>query len=446
MELKLDQKTAFDKIKIFLKQPPGGMFLLEGSAGTGKTFLTNNIVSYIKSTSNKKIAVTAPTHKALKVLKKFIEGKVHFSTTHSILGLKEVIDGYGNIKFKRQEYKDPPLIDYDILIVDEASMIRDDIFKDIAYFTNTGKKVIFIGDPYQTPPVGRKNSIVFEKEARSQYNIQSARLEYIIRQEQEHPILQVADSLKKGILKPSPLMEKRSNSNPLGEVRFASREDENELFSEILPFFGDDTFKNDPDYIKITAWRNKTVDYYNQMVRNYLFGENIPKIIPGEKLIIVNHPFVVEKQVLLSINEELDVLEVTTDTFDVDENNKIKFYRVKVKAYQETIYNEYSIDIIHEDSEQDYADICYMLKNYALHQKQGSTEARMAWMDYYSFKRKWVDVSYNYAITAHKAQGSTYNNAVVMWWDYITNKKIYERNRVLYTAITRPDTRLYIIN
>ena len=45
----------------------------------------------------------------------------------------------------------------------------------------------------------------------------------------------------------------------------------------------------------------------------------------------------------------------------------------------------------------------------------------------------------------HKSQGSTYENVILMEEDVIRNKKITERNRLLYTAYTRASNRVYTL-
>jgi superfamily I DNA/RNA helicase len=67
------------------------------------------------------------------------------------------------------------------------------------------------------------------------------------------------------------------------------------------------------------------------------------------------------------------------------------------------------------------------------------------------------DISYGYAITSHKSQGSTYNNVFVDFDDFekITNRynfklkkyenRTRERNQLKYVAITRPKNNLFIL-
>jgi exodeoxyribonuclease-5 len=48
------------------------------------------------------------------------------------------------------------------------------------------------------------------------------------------------------------------------------------------------------------------------------------------------------------------------------------------------------------------------------------------------------DMDYGMAITAHKAQGSTYTHVFVMENDIDANWLIKERNQLKYTSFTRP--------
>jgi hypothetical protein len=67
------------------------------------------------------------------------------------------------------------------------------------------------------------------------------------------------------------------------------------------------------------------------------------------------------------------------------------------------------------------------------------------WQQYWGLPKHFCWVSYNYALTAHRAQGSTYTNCVTMEWDIMENWNVDEMNRIRYVAATRPNTRLFIV-
>ena len=71
--------------------------------------------------------------------------------------------------------------------------------------------------------------------------------------------------------------------------------------------------------------------------------------------------------------------------------------------------------------------------------------ADKSWIQYYNFLRRYADVSFAYAITAHKSQGSTYNTTFVLEDDINMNLDVVERNRIKYTAYTRASKKVYVL-
>lgn len=69
-----DQQNAIDNIISFIAAPfnPANFIVgLTGAGGTGKTFITNYIISHCKYSSSV-IKCTSPTHKACRVLVKLL--------------------------------------------------------------------------------------------------------------------------------------------------------------------------------------------------------------------------------------------------------------------------------------------------------------------------------------------------------------------------------------
>ena len=56
----------------------------------------------------------------------------------------------------------------------------------------------------------------------------------------------------------------------------------------------------------------------------------------------------------------------------------------------------------------------------------------------------YLEVDYGYALTVHKSQGSTYDDVYVEYNNILSNLKEIERNKLLYTAITRCVNKLHI--
>ena len=56
----------------------------------------------------------------------------------------------------------------------------------------------------------------------------------------------------------------------------------------------------------------------------------------------------------------------------------------------------------------------------------------------------YLEIDYGYVLTVHKSQGSTYDNVYVEYSNILSNSKELEKNKLLYTAITRCINKLHI--
>ena len=438
-----DQRKAFEAIVVFLTMEGGAMFLLKGYAGTGKTYLMGRVLDYINDTSLKSVALTAPTHKALKVLSKHTKGTDLF-TTHAFLAMRESKDGYGNIVFKRDNNAyNIPSDNYQVVIVDETSQVPDEIFEELENLM--GKKIIFVGDPLQIPPVNQLNSLPFEVEVQKELNFHIATLNEIVRQAADHPIIKTSMKLRESIYRPIPGLSYENDTNGLLGVKYVKKTALKDEMERVLDMFQSPNFEADPDYIKIMAWTNTEVNKYNKLVRGRLFGENIPKLVVGDKL-VADAPIMEGKQFLVKNSEDMEVLKVWAEDDQLDKETHLKIYKAKVSVFGIDDSREVIIPIIHEESEPTYNKYLKLLREMALLEKQGSFQARSAWITWFKLKERYADVKYAYAITAHKSQGSTYDHGVLMLYDMLHNRKVEERNRIMYTACTRPRYTLTIVH
>ena len=133
--------------KEWLKDRSSLFFCLSGSAGTGKTTLCKALIDGCYG-----VVVTAPTHKAKKVIEKSTGRKS--LTIHKILGLRPdtQVEEFSpnNLLFGAQG--EGILHEYKICVIDEASMLNVaivDLIKERA--TEWGIKIIFMGDEMQLP-------------------------------------------------------------------------------------------------------------------------------------------------------------------------------------------------------------------------------------------------------------------------------------------------------
>ena len=192
-----DQKKSFDELKDFIyDRNDDSIYVLKGWAGTGKTYCVSFLVRYVLDViyPNKnwyKIAVTGPTNKSVRVIKKTTgikNPRVTFQTIHKLLGLTERITSDGQQEFVNQGDFEPQIKKTKLLIIDEVSMLNDDLFHEILRY-RSDIKIICMGDPAQIPPVGKPDCIPFMDELLEMYGIKTLELKTIMRQKGDNPII-----------------------------------------------------------------------------------------------------------------------------------------------------------------------------------------------------------------------------------------------------------------
>ena len=400
--------------------------LISGSAGVGKTYLVNELIKRLrlKIPSSRKIFCSAPTNKAVAVVKGKVDEmpNLEFTTVHSALKIKRQVNyKTGAITFKPFfSDKYPPLKGVGLFIIDEASMLNTELLDYVEVHCKKNNCIaIFIGDHKQLNPVGEDVSPVFTA------GYPEVELTKIIRQGEGNPIIDLSRDLEV-------IANKESRRS----------EDMGYIFTDNLPQVVETLAAvNGTDDLKYLAWTNKEVDVINKLVRKRIYGANPKKVESGETLVF-DTPYKEEYYT----NQEIKVESVeakekvfrypagkTKALFEkVTTFNPItlKYYSVNKKFSEESQEHEDNIIIIHEESQVDFDKL---LKNL-----RSMCGARVIdWVDYYAFKESFADMKYNHAITVHKSQGSTYKQAIVNIRNLGLNKNKTERARLLYTAVTR---------
>lgn len=315
-----------------------------------------------------------------------------------------------------------------------------------------------MGDPAQIPPVGRPDCIPFREELAAGYRIKTLTLKQIMRQKKDNAIIESSVAIRSELGRSKNPVEPVTKLNEKGEgIEFLNLNipETRKGFSEILRrYFVTDEFKKDSEYAKIIAWRNKTVATMNDVIRKVIYGDEAlgSKILVGEKL-IANNPIIQGESIVLNTNDEFSVDSFVIDSDDlryhVSDHPDAEPFPITLKYYEtvvsylddedETV--RVNIQILHEDSEEDFKKLANLLKLRAI-EKKGKDKS---WLVYYNFLRKYADVNFAYAISCHKSQGSTYNTTFVLEDDIDMNWDVVERNRIKYTAYTRSSRKLYVL-
>lgn len=464
--LNSDQKTAFKDLRDFIcDKGDDSVYVLKGWAGTGKTYCVSVLVRYVLEVIHPthnwyRIAVTGPTNKSVRVIKKtsgLKNPRVSFQTIHKMLGLTERITKEGVQEFVNQGDFQPKIKTVKLLIIDEVSMLNDDLFQEVLKYRDR-IKIICMGDPAQIPPVGRPDCIPFREELAAGYRIKTLTLKQIMRQKKDNAIIESSVAIRSELGRSKNPVEPITKLNEKGEgIEFLNLNipETRKGFSEILRrYFVTDEFKKDSEYAKIIAWRNKTVATMNDVIRKVIYGDEAlgSKILVGEKL-IANNPIIQGESIVLNTNDEFSVDSFVIDSDDLRYKTSdhpdaepfpitLKYYETVVSYLDdedETV--RVNIQILHEDSEEDFKKLANILKLRAI-EKKGKDKS---WLVYYNFLRKYADVNFAYAISCHKSQGSTYNTTFVLEDDIDMNWDVVERNRIKYTAYTRASRKLYVL-
>ena len=415
-----EQEKAVQMMEGFLASPDL-FFLLIGPAGTGKTYTMKELVRRVKS----RMIFTAPTNKATKVLRDVFQNEdlgdcyePECRTIYSLLGLQIKPDG--EIKVLTHPEDPVELGRYKLVVVDEASMINSNLW---GYIQETAKeqrvKFIFMGDAAQLPPVGEANSPVWSI-------TNKAELTKVMRHDNQ--ILALATSLRKVVDHPAPSVVMFSdNENGEGVWRLPIHS-----FEELIVKEAEAGTFSEIGKVKAIAWRNVTVEKLNALIRRKIFTEP-GDYFPGDRIIIM------EPAKDFTSGDTV----ATTDSEGTIERS--------TEAYHPT-YGEFKchrLVVLMDDGHPVTLWVLHASAAPSFHKKVSDLAAyakvnRRLWKDYWAFREAFHSIRYGYAITAHRAQGSTYDKVFVNMGDVLCNRNRQEAFRCLYVACTRPRKQLIL--
>lgn len=426
------QQYIFDDLIDKIHNFPGRVeAVIVGNAGTGKSTLVSKIIENIHQGFN--IAVTSPTHKANSVLRKMLlnvgitKEDALISTIHSFLGLK--LQYEKNRQVLKHDPRSPnSTAMVDVLFVDECSMISEEMYTHILnQIHRVRRAVVFIGDDCQLPPVEAEGTSGETKlsptfDIKLQYH-----LDEVLRQALDNPIIHLATQIRECI---GTGKDPMTILNAVEGFETITPIDDEMLFLDVYKEYINEnqgSARKIYDFVqenKIIAYTNYRVNFANMYIRNEVFHEHTEEeFITGEPIVFEttteNCPYTVQEIIQCPEIRKESFLGIDCWQFKLPNGN----YLLGVGPYSRMKLDEYLEDLVLK--------IERKVEN-------PLTKKPYMWQDYYVIKNKINVINYPYATTAHKSQGSTFNN---IWFDTDFIERIPNNDtkcRILYTALTRP--------
>jgi hypothetical protein len=413
------QTTALDAIIAWLDDRSAEpLRTFRGVAGAGKTFLLRQL-PIVRPRG--RVVWTAPTNKAVKCLREALTAddyKPDCRTIYSLLGLR--LEANGEVKELSQPEDPVDLSSYSLVVVDEAFMVNSALMAAIkAAQTTTGVRFLFVGDPYQLPPV---------KEDRSPVEAipTLAELNEVMRHDNQ--ILTLATTLRGQMGRAVSNIQLRSdNDNSEGVWKLDRRRFEALILDKAgMGWFSDGTTA------KAIAWRNVEVDRLNALIRAKVFpGVEAPFVV-GDRVIFTSPARDLDDEPIASTDDEGIVEAVTLEQHPV--YPEFRCYSLRIALDTNRVVVARAADPTEAAAWTRKKDDLALL---------AKANGRL-WRNFWDFIEAFHGIRHAYAITAHRAQGSTYENAFVLWSDILLNRNRQEALRCLYVAITRARKRLVL--
>lgn len=368
----------------------GGLLILTGGPGTGKTTTLNAIISLYMQ-CGLKVLLSAPTGRAAQRMSE-VTGQ-EAKTIHRLLEV--AWDKNERSTFQRNERN---LLDCDALIIDELSMVDVSLFESVLRALPLGCRLIMVGDSDQLPSVGAGN-VLGDLIASKQ--IPTVQLTEIFRQSMTSLIVTNAHRIVKG-----EMPEVRRTD---GDFFFMSVPGKEKIISTILD---------------LCKTRLPCTYHYS------VFSE-IQVLCPGRKgdLGVIELNRKIQQEINPSQGKAYEI------------NTAVYTFRLGDKVMQ--MKNNYDLPWVRDDGKDGSGifngDIGMIVDiNHVSGYVCVRFDDRLVTYDAESLK----DLDLAYATTVHKSQGNEFE-AVVMPM-YKGAPQLYYRN-LLYTAVTRAKKLLILV-
>jgi exodeoxyribonuclease-5 len=437
--LNAEQQAALYKLEDFYNNPAKyqNEITLSGYAGTGKTTILGVFDKYLKNKTYVKPIYTSPTHRANAVTK-MKNPKANVLTLHKLFGLNPMLnlesDQLDIRDVKTESVKEPKIKRGDTIIVDESSMVTNELYDLIQEFKDTmNLRIIFAGDRGQLGPVQNDTKLQSKVFDNPQNQAQLTKVE----RTGDNPILLNSTRAREG--QDFTYITDEIDGN--GVEFFDTPDRLNQIIGQNLKEMME---SGNMLYFRILSSLNKDVAKINVQARQILFGEEAKKspyikgdILMGydnigEDMLINSGDYVVE-----DVSEEKDLVvnvpkaslnQYGDLVLDPGKDVIVKGYRVTIKDILNPD-NIFSLNLPSEGNDAELVEIANRLLELKGFYSRVSGRARGRLFGAISevsndivFNRDIKDngrflakkaIDYGYAHTIHKSQGGTYNKVLI---------------------------------
>lgn len=384
IKLSIDQEVALDQIYTWTKKPTSPYITIGGYAGVGKTTLMAEYRRLLNKDNKKlKVAFASFTGRATRVLaNKLRQGQVIYkqdsvSTIHSLIYSPIINDKQHITGWKLKEE-----LKVDLIVIDEASMIDQKLWRDLASF---GIPIVAVGDHGQLPPIKGSFNLMENPKIR---------LEKIHRQAIDNPIIKLSLLARENGYIPV-----RNFGEGVLKINKNSFDAQEQIESQLQNY--------SPETIVLCGY-NKTRVQLNQFIRQSLGFES-------------QDPVTGDRVICLKNNHKKNIANGMIGT---------------IQSIKEKSQDWYQVEILMDDDEGLFEGFIYkdQFGNIAT---QNFTNKRPKQLggDLFDF---------GYGLTVHKAQGSQAKKVIVFEERFPKMDDLMWK-RWLYTAVTRAEEELFVI-
>ena len=473
-----EQDLVIRSVSEFLfSQHSGGLFLLRGYAGTGKTSVVSALVKTLDSLKQKCVLL-APTGRAAKIFSLYAAHPA-FTIHKKIYRQRNFSNDLTNFALADNLQK------HTLFLVDEASMIANDGFSgggfgtgrlldDLVHYVYSGEgcRLLLMGDTAQLPPVGEEFSPALESHQLQGYGLEvtEVNLSEVVRQQQASGILWNATRLREMIAEEMYGALPRIRLTGFADIRLMPG---NELLEALEECYGRD---GEEETIVICR-SNKRANIYNIGIRGRILWRE-EELESGDMLMVVKNNYYWTAQEAKAQREAAGRREnrpsdgmlqgeqsLVPRLPDFIANGELAVVR-RVRRTR-SMYGFRFADVLltfpdYDDVEMEVTLLLDTLQSEspALSKEQSDTLFQQVLEDYADVPLKRdrmqklkedphfnaLQVKYAYAVTCYKAQGGQWRN-VFLDQGYLSEEYLTpDYFRWLYTAFTRATGTLYLVN